>query len=615
MCGICGFNWDDKKLVRDMSKVISHRGPDQNGTYTDKEVSLGHQRLSIIDLSTKGKQPMSDSSGSLTIVYNGEIYNHLSIREDLEKKGHRFRSETDTEMILYAYKEYGKECVKKFNGMFAFALWDSEKKQLFLARDRMGIKPLYYYFRDGKFIFASEIKAILKHEIERSVDKNSFHTFMNFRFVTGQKTMFKNILKLLPGHTLSLDIEGIKIKKYWDVSEKIEKKPLSYFSKKLNKMLEKSVEKRLMSDVPLGVYLSGGIDSSTIVALMRNIGGKDCNINTFSVGFGNEVDNEYSYAREVSNHFATNHHEVSVDDDHLKIIPDMIYHLEEPIGDAATLPTYAISKFAKKGATVVLAGEGADEQFAGYDRYKMALYGNKISKVTPSVLKNQVSKHIKLSTPNYSRLKNLICEREPGNKYMHAISLFTSQEIKKLDVSKSKDIDIFVKKHFVNSNPKHFLNKLLYFDQKTLLPDDFFMKVDKMTMAHSIEERVPFLDHNIVEFSFTIPTRYKMKGLNEKFILKKAMSGLLPKSVLKRPKRGYNAPMDKWLSTDLKSPFSNLLDENNHNLYDKQKITKMLSKFKHSRSSYKSNWFNSQKLWSLFVFEMWHKRFILNEKN
>ncbi|NQU79393.1 asparagine synthase (glutamine-hydrolyzing) [Candidatus Woesearchaeota archaeon] len=608
MCGIVGFNFEDKDLVRCMADKIAHRGPDAHGYYTDKDISLGHRRLSIIDLSDRGKQPMESHDGRCVIVYNGEVYNYKAIRLELEKKGYTFRSGTDTEVIVNAYQEYGADCVKMLNGIFAFAIWDTQTKKLFLARDRMGIKPLYYHFSDGKLLFASEIKALLEYDIPRVVDTDAFATFMNFRFVTGHKTMIEGIHKLLPGCTLTFDAgnKDIEIKKYWDVTENVQKGSANHFARKLRKLLSESVEMRLMSDVPLGVYLSGGIDSSAIVGLMKKV---TDNIKTFSVGFGDEVDNEYSQAQLVADHFGTDHHQVSVTEKHLKLLPKMVYHMDEPIGDAATLPTYVISEFAKKKVTVVLAGEGADEQFAGYDRYKMMLYGHRLSQLTPSFMKQRFL-NAKFANTNLERLRDLVCSSELGEKYMKAISLFDKKNLSGLGVAENDYVRKVVDEKFVNNRMKRMLNKVLYFDQKTLLPDDFFMKADKMTMAHSVEERVPFLDHRIVEFSFTLPPRYKMYGLKEKYILKKAMKGLLPEVIIKRKKRGYNTPMDHWLKGELKGQMEELLAEKNHKLYDQTKMSSMLTSFQKSGKDYKKNWFKSQQLWSMLMFEMWYKQFI-----
>lgn len=610
MCGICGFNWDDKKLAKAMCRSMSTRGPDDNGTYTDKHMSLGHLRLSIIDLSKKGHQPMSNDDGNIHIVYNGEIYNFKEIRQELEKKGYCFNSNTDTEVILKSHMEWGDSCVERFNGMFAFAIWDASKNKLFLARDRMGIKPLYYFYDGKRFIFASEIKAILEHDIKREVDREGFSSFMNFRFTVGPRTILKDIRKLLPAHTLVLEKGKLKAQRYWEAKENIRKRPISKIASELKGLLKDSVQKRLMSDVALGVYLSGGIDSSSMVAMMRD-SVKD--IKTFSVGFGEGVDNELAHARRVSDHFSTDHHEIQVDDNDLKDLPKMVWHLDEPIGDAATLPTYIISRFAKKKVTVVLAGEGADEIFAGYDRYKMMLYGHRLSTMTPDIIKRSMLRRLNIKNENIKRLKELVCEETLENKYLKAISLFSHKEQREMGVSDRGVVnDIFTE----NFRPemKNLLNRILFFDQKTLLPDDFFMKADKMSMAHSVEERVPFLDHRMVEFSFTIPPRLKMRGVNEKFILKKAMKSSLPGFTVKRKKRGYDTPMDRWLKADLKPVMEQLLENSTHDLYKRYKVDKMLQLFKASRAGYKGSFFASQKLWSMLMFEMWHRMYIDEEK-
>ncbi|MFH1439615.1 MAG: asparagine synthase (glutamine-hydrolyzing), partial [Candidatus Woesearchaeota archaeon] len=362
MCGICGFNSENKELIRKMAAVIKYRGPDQSGFYLDANISLGHRRLSIIDLSKKGKQPMFNEDGSICIVYNGEVYNFKELRGDLERKGHKFYSNTDTEVIIHAYEEYGKKCVEYFNGMFAFAIYDSIKKEIFISRDRIGIKPLYYYIKDNKFAFASEIKSILEDkQIKRDVNLDALNKFITFRYIPEGETIFKNIYRLLSGHCISYDLKKnkIRIQKYWDLdisNKNILNKSEYYFKKRIRELLKDSVRKRLISDVPLGVYLSGGLDSSSVLAMMRDLNHND-KIKTFSVGFEHDViGNELKYAKKVSEYFKTDHKEFLIKSDVIKLLPKIIQHLDEPMSDPATIPNYVLSENAKKDVTVVLTG-------------------------------------------------------------------------------------------------------------------------------------------------------------------------------------------------------------------------------------------------------------------
>jgi asparagine synthase (glutamine-hydrolysing) len=607
MCGIVGFNWNDKTLLKEMMRSLVHRGPDESGIYLDEDISLGHQRLKIIDLKT-GKQPIHNENGTIQIIFNGEIYNFRELREDLEEKGHRFYTNTDTEVIVHAYEEYDRDCVNKFNGMFAFAIWDSNKRKLCLARDRLGIKPLYYCLSGDKFIFASELKALLEwDEVERNVNLNALNEYFTFGHVPSNRTMIKNIYKLLPGHILIFKNNEINVARYWDLKESITDNSESYYISKLRELLRESVKMRLMSDVPLGVYLSGGIDSSCIVALMREM--RD-DIKTFSVGFGSEGESEVGYARLVSEYFGTDHYEVNVDENDLKILPEMVWHLDEPIADAATLPTYVISRFAKKGVSVVLAGEGGDELFAGYDNYKIMMFGHNFSKIIPNFLKpkmSNVSKHFS-EYSNIKRVFDMMRAKDEYERYSGVISLLNENELAKLGFKKENISNIYF------PNNMKLLNKLLYFGIKTWLPNDFFMKADKMTMAHAIEERVPLLDHNIAEFSFTLPTNLKLRGITGKYIFKKAMVGILPKRIIYRRKHGYNAPMDYWFKHTLKGVLEQLLDESSHNLYNKKYALNLLKDFQKSGKNYNMNFYNASKLWSILVFEMWHKMFIEGEK-
>lgn len=609
MCGIVGFNWHDEKLLRGMMASVKHRGPDESGCYLDESVSLGHQRLKIIDLIT-GKQPIHNEDGSIQIIFNGEIYNYLELKESLIQKGHRFYTSSDTEVIVHAYEEYDTSCVEHFVGVFAFAIWDLNQKRLFLARDRLGIKPLYYYLKSNKLIFASELKAILEYEgVSRNINSGALNEFLTYRYVPSERTLIEHIYKLLPGHILVLKDGRIKTSKYWDIVENITDEPEEYYVEKLRELLRKSVKQRLISDVPLGVYLSGGLDSSCVVALMSEI---TDNIKTFSVGFGTEGENELEHARFVSQYFGTDHHEFNVGEKDLSLLPEMVWHLDEPIGDAATLPTYVLSRFIKKKVTVVLAGEGGDELFAGYDNYKIMMLGHNFSKLLPGFLNQRLLPIIGNRFPessNVKRISNLLTARSEAEQYLSVLSLFTENELRKLGDFK---LDSHMDDYFPDG--AKLLNKLLYFGIKTWLPNDFFIKADKMTMAHAVEERVPILDHNIAEFAFTIPTRLKLKGLTGKYIFKKAMVGLLPDQIINRRKHGYNVPVDYWLRHSLKDTLAQLLHESKHNHYNKEYVLNLLTEFQKSRGSYNMNFLNAQKLWSILIFEIWHRLFIENRK-
>jgi len=532
------------------------------------------------------------------------------LKESLLQKGHRFYTNTDTEVIVHAYEEYDTECVKHLEGCFAFAIWDINRKRLFLARDRLGIKPLYYYLKGNRFIFASELKAILEYEgVSRKVDLVALNEFLTYRYVPSERTLIENISKLLPGHILLLKDGKIQTAKYWDIVESITDEPEEYYVEKLRELLRKSVKQRLMSEVPLGVYLSGGLDSTCVVALMSEI---TDNIKTFSVGFGSEGKDELEYARFVSQYFGTDHHEFNVGEKDLKLLPEMVWHMDEPVGDAATLPTYVLSKFAKKEVTVVLAGEGGDELFAGYDNYKIMMLGHNFSRLLPGFVNHRLLPIIGNYFPESSNVKralNLLAARSEAEQYLSVVSLFNENELRKLG---NFNLDSHLITYFPHE--ARLLNKLLYFGIKTWLPNDFFIKADKMTMAHAVEERVPILDHNIVEFAFTIPTRLKLKGLTGKYIFKKAMVGLLPDQIINRRKHGFNVPADYWLRHSLRNTLDRLLHESKHDYYNQAYVSNLLTRFQKSRGSYNMNFLNAQKLWSILIFEIWHRLFIENQK-
>lgn len=610
MCGICGFNWEDKELLREMTNTLQHRGPDGEGHYSDKNISLGHRRLSIIDLSNDGKQPMCNEDGSVWLTFNGEIYNFQELRTILEQKGHQFKSNTDSEVIIHSYEEWGEECLNKFNGMFAFAIYDQNKKRLFLARDRLGIKPLYYYWNNNEFIFASEIKSILAHnKLKKEINREGLRDIFCYSYISGEKTIFKKIYKLLPGKYAVLKNGELTINSFWDLNENVISKNNHHPVKELQRLLEKSVKYRLISDVPIGTYLSGGLDSSTITALAAKF--KE-NIQTFSVGFGEGMPNELNYARKVAEHIGTNHREFIVTAKDIEHYPKIVQILDEPIGELALLPTFLLSKHVKKYATVVLAGEGADELFGGYMRHQMFLFKNKIGQFIPKPLMSipyQLSK--KFSHSNFNKILAILNSKDNLSTYQEIISISNSSEVSnivKLDTNNSPS-NTYLKKLFTEFNSKDDFNKFLYTDIKTLLPDNYFMKADRMTMAHGIEERVPFLDHNLVEFSMSIPVSMKRNLFQNKIILRNAAKNLLPKEILQRPKRGYDVPIDHWFKKELKEKMEHILDNPSADkkaLVNYAYFQKIFKHFKRTGNNYQANFYNMSKLWNLFTFDMWY---------
>ncbi len=604
MCGIVGFNWSDRVLLQAMMDTIRHRGPDESGSFIDSAISLGHQRLKIIDLES-GRQPIHNEDETVIVVFNGEIYNHRALRADLERKGHRFYTNTDTEVIVHAYEDYGIGCVNQFNGMFAFALYDITKRCIHLVRDRLGVKPLYYYFNGTRFLFASEIKALLHYSaLSRTVNVDAFREFFKFRYVPGEQTMMHGIKKVLPGHLLTFREGDLSSYQYWDVAETVIGGSEEDHVNTLRSLLRDAVTSRLESDVPLGVFLSGGIDSASIVALMSE---HTHNTKTFSVGFESQVDSELPYARSVADLFSTDHHECFVTDRHLSLIPKMIWHLDEPIGDAATLPTMILSQYAKKDVTVVLAGEGGDEAFAGYDNQRIMMQCVKFAPLY-NPLKPVLSRLTELTSPNSNLHRALVTlsSQSKEQQYAALTSLFTRDELTELNVAQgTQDLS-----QYYPREPMNDLNTLQYFGIKAWLPHDFCMKADKMTMAFGIEERAPLLDYSIMEFAFSLPGYEKIRNRSGKVILKRAMEAWLPHDIIYRKKHGYNAPMDQWFKGTLKSTLENLLEERTHDFYDGEYARNLLDKFQRSGNSYSLNFFNAQKLWSILVFEFWYRIFI-----
>lgn len=554
MCGICGiYGIEDRDSVQRMVSLLRHRGPDDSGIYTDTNISLGHARLSIIDLSERGRQPMCNEDGSIWLIVNGEIYNFIELRAELEKKGHRFYSNSDSEVIIHAYEEFGLNFLDRLRGMFALALYDKKARRLTLARDPIGKKPLYYYFKDGRLIFASEIKAIFQAGVKKEIDETALQAYLAYQYSLGEQTLFKGVKKVLGGNMLVLADGKLTINKYWDIKENIIQESDDYFIKKLRALLEESTRLRMIADVPVGAFLSGGIDSSAIVALARPHARND--FHTFSVGF--ETFSELEYARIVSKHLGTVHHELIITGAMVKEdLPKIAWYYDEPLGDAAIINNYYLSREARKYVKVVLAGEGGDELFAGYQNYarnlmffdffKLPPFARAIvrtaigaipGKSNPCSLGSQVYRLASfLSQPTFEKA-HLYYTREMSDALLRATSQLKYDDIESLAIAPPEMLQP--------------LNKMLALDCKNLLPEKFLMKADKGTMANSVEERLPFLDREVIEFAFSIPKRLKIHRGQGKYILRKAVEDLLPPEIVNREKFGFGTTVGHWLENEL----------------------------------------------------------------
>ncbi len=651
MCGICGevdFNQNVRAdNIRKMCEVLAHRGPDDEGIVLFKKnnilefkrpipekfnesgfiAGLGHRRLSIIDLSEMGHQPMSNEDGTIWIVYNGEIYNFQELRLYLEKKGHNFKSKSDTEVILHGYEEWGIDCLHKLRGMFSFGIWDIRRKQLFLARDRLGKKPLVYYYKNGHLVFASEIKAILQDQkVERKLNDSALHYYLTYQYVPSPDTIFYHINKLPPAHYLLYDSnENIKIERYWKLSFNSDYRnsfDLDEFKEQIRTNLEESVKIRLISDVPLGAFLSGGIDSSLIVGIMSKLNGKP--VKTFSIGFEEEDFDEINYSRIVSNHFKTEHHEFIVKPNAIEILPKLVWYYNEPFADSSAIPTYYVSKMTKDYVKVVLTGDAGDENFAGYYRYLRSKYvlwfTNLPEKLRRDLLPKlfRILSHSPWRKMTFNRIADFIetLSYHQGENYAEQIKIFNNKEKEILytkeflnHVENINPIDYLIQK-YEEADGDDLLEKLLYLDINTYLPEDLLVKIDIASMANSLEARIPFLDHKFMELIAAIPSKFKLKGRKTKYILKEAFKDFLPDVIINRKKMGFGVPISKWFRKNLKNYiFDILLDQRsiNRGYFRREGIDQLMKE--HISMKYD----HSAKIWTLLFLETWFRVFMDNE--
>ena len=651
MCGICGEIDFNKGVtvepIRRMCKVLTHRGPDDEGMvfirgkrYFDVknyrefppgengfDVALGHRRLSIIDLSTAAHQPMCNEDGRIWIVFNGEIYNFQETREILVTKGHSFKSKSDTEVILHAYEEWGVECLNNFRGMFAFAIWDSNLQRLFMARDRLGKKPLVYAHQNGHLAFASEIKAVLQIPgIERKVNGYAIHHYLTYQYVPSPESIFEGIKKLPPAHYLLYDRDGtVKIERYWKL--KFNSNHQTYtdaqeLGDRIRTELEESVKLRLISDVPLGAFLSGGVDSSLIVGIMAKFSEKP--VKTFSIGFEEKEFDELSYARLVSNHFLTEHHEFIVKPNAIEILPKLAWYYNEPFADSSAIPTYYVSKMTRDHVKVVLTGDAGDENFAGYPRYLRSKYVSWFTRLPEKVRRSLLPAFLRILSQSPWRRKTLnrladfmeMLSSHQGRNYAEQIKIFNQKEkddVYSEDFSRqvkgTDPLDYLIKK-YEEGDTDDLLEKLLYLDMTTYLPEDLLVKMDIATMANSLEARVPFLDHKFMELVAGIPPHFKLKGTRTKFILKKAFKDFLPDAIFKRRKMGFGVPVSRWFRNELKDyVYDILLDPRtlNRGYFRREGVQRLLND--HIALRYD----HSSKIWALLFLEMWFRVFIDKE--
>ena len=626
MCGIAGFVdlWDATSIrsaeeravsLDRMCRIIRHRGPDDQGVMLKPGVALGMRRLAIIDLVT-GHQPISGEDGSVTIVFNGEIYNFQETKPKLEARGHTFKTHSDTEAIVHAYEEHGPACLKELRGMFAFAIWDDKAQSLFVARDRAGKKPLYYTTTSsGTFVFGSELKTLLEHpDVERELNPLALDAYFTLGYVPDPLSIFRNIHKLPPGHYLTFTKGRVDVQQYWDFDFREEpKRSEADYVAELRDLLDESVRLRLISDVPLGAFLSGGIDSSTVVGLMARHMGQP--VKTFSIGFHEDSYNELEYARLTAKKFGTDHHEFFVTPDICAIVDELVWHFDEPFADSSAIPTYMVSKLARDYVTVILSGDGGDELFGGYTRYVVERKRGGFERL-PKPLREGLMRPLSERLPHATWGRNYLhnVSLDPIARYLDSVSVFTSLNRKALYTP-----DFFQKLGQGGYAGNLFreladqvktdepLDRLLYVDSKTYLPGDILTKVDRMSMAVSLEARAPLLDHKLIDFVTGVPASLKLAGFQTKHLLKEAVKDLIPAEILHRPKKGFGVPIQEWINQQLRSRIRDTLRDartRQRGYINSNYLDILLDEHERGRRDH------SMGLWSLLMLELWHRRFL-----
>jgi len=616
VCGIAGIvRWNRAPVfeheIRSMCGAMVHRGPDEEGVYLDEGVALGMRRLSIIDLGN-GQQPISNEDSSIWIVFNGEIYNYRELRRQLEQRGHVFRTASDTETIVHLYEDFGERAVDHLRGMFAFAIWDTRRQELLLARDRLGIKPLYIYERDGEIVFASELKPILQlPHIDRSIDWEAASHLFAFLTTPASRSIVDGIRKLEPGRTATASRDGtLQTKRYWDVSfvpntTRTEDETVE----ELRELLLESVKLHQISDVPIGAFLSGGIDSSAVVATMANL--VPDRVKTFSIGFAESGYDELAHARAVATAFGTDHYDLILRPDVVQIVEDLTWHLDEPFGDTSAIPTYMVSKLAAGHVKVVLSGDGGDELFAGYDKYIVEGRERCFDRI-PSVLRRAagaIGRTMRDGMRGRRFLQHLALDGPA--RYLDASTMFTRDQIGRLFQDDALDAMSQCDPRAASLESLHpadadWLGTLQYHDLQGYLPLDILTKVDRMTMAHSIEARPPLLDHRLVEFAATVPARLRLRGGTTKYLLKRAMRGILPDGIIDRPKHGFAVPLAKWFRGELAEFARDLLLSltcRQLGFFNTTYLETLLRQHQRGRDL-------DLKLWTILSFELWCRRFL-----
>src|SRR5262245_29534851 len=624
MCGIAGVlefrpgHVTPPHILEAMGKVIEHRGPDQGAIFQDGPVGLVARRLKIIDLSPAGSQPIPNEDGTIQLVYNGEMFNHDGLRRELQALGHRFRGRCDSEVVVHAYEAWGPRCVERFRGFFAFALWDQARGELLLARDRIGIKPLYYAWTGDRLVFGSEIKAILEHpDVPRAMDLQSMYHYLGYEFVPGPATMFQGIRKLPPGTIARVNAGRLEVEPYWELRFEDSPDDAATLARRVRETLRDSVHAWMMSDVPEGLFLSGGLDSTAVLAFAREA--TTGPLPTFTLGYDDPTFSEWEYAREAARHYGTEHREIKVSPVTPALIEEAVWHLDEPMTDLSAMPLFLLCREARRDVTVCLSGEGGDEVFIGYDRF-IASKADRLYRLLPGWLRRHVIEPVVTSLPDQEQKKGLAvvlrrfvegARLDPAGGHMrwqYFGSPERDREIFGPAVMRAADQDRFapIQRALERCGSTRQLDREVFVDTRFTMPDSVLMKVDKMSMAHSLEVRVPLLDHHLVELAATIPESLKFPGFRTRAIYRRALRGVLPPRILTRGKQGYSLPLKQWLRHELKDYTIRLLrgSEVVRAHLDPAGVETLIAEHLTRRANH------NHTLWALINLTLWHRRFI-----